>query len=180
MGIDAQMCFILPEPLKREAVRQLAMDAYEAFDGSPLWLDRGVKYMKKDDPGIPLEEILKLGKRAHHCITSTQALHQDGDPLVAGEGEYMYRVHLICRYYGIGYERGPLDRILSIARWIRTRFPQARVFYGGDSSGVCAKELTPERERELWEHFCEHGGKPYHRGSGFRNRLEPKPEDYMI
>lgn len=176
MGIDAQMCFILKKSLSKDEVLQLAKDAYEAFNGGPLWLNHGRRPMGKDDPGVPLEELLKLGIGAHHCITATQAFHQDGEPLLAGDGEYMYEVHLICRYYGIGYERGPLDRILSIARWIHTRLPGARVFYGGDSSGVCAKELTPERERELWEHFCEHGGKPYHRGSMFRNMLEPKPE----
>jgi hypothetical protein len=167
MGVDAQMCFILTESLSKDKVRQLALDCYEAFNGGPLWLDHGRRSLGKDDPGVPLEELLKLGRGAHHCITKTNEFHQDGDSILPGEDEHIYEVHLICRYYGVGYERGPLDRILSIARWIRTRLPEARIFYGGDSSGVLADELTEEYEQELWEHFCKHGGKPYHRDRVF-------------
>lgn len=165
MGIDAQMCFILKEKFSKDQVRQLAMDAYEAFGDNMLMVHRNGKHLEKEET-LPLEEILKLGRGAHHCITAEKEFTQDGDSIFPTEGEYLYEVRLWCRYYGINYERGPLDTILSLARWIRTRMPAARIFYGGDSSGAVADELTPEFEQELWAHFCEHGGKPYHRGFG--------------
>ncbi len=160
MGVDAQMCFILKEPLSKDEVRQLAMDCFEAFGSGMMMAYGNRKHPEKNQKG-PLEELLKLGRRAHHCITATDEFTQDGDSIFPGEGEYLYEVHMWCRYYGIGYERGPLDRILSVARWFRTRLPEARIYYGGDSSGCVADEFTPEFEQELWAHFCDQGGKPY-------------------
>lgn len=45
--------------------------------------------------------------------------------------------------------------------WLRRRFPGGEVWYGGDSSGICAELMTDERLRRLDDHFYAHGRRPY-------------------
>lgn len=166
MGIDAQMCFILKWPLKRNEVRQLALDAHEAFGGNLMDVCRdnySRERWEREEKGVTLDEILKTGRRAHHCITRTNEFTQDGDSIFPQEGEHLYEVHLWCRYYDDGYERGPLAQIMALVEWLEWRLPDdARIFYGGDSSGAVAREMDEEYRQELWDHFCEHGNKPYY------------------
>jgi hypothetical protein len=150
------MFFITESKIEPGALLSMSVDLHEAF-GSVMFPFRG--YV--DSGPSSLDEILGLGEGAHHCIQKIEEYRQDGPVIAPVNGQCFYEVHLFVRYYGIGYERGPLPKILAVARWIRHRVPDSTILYGGDSSGINAEILTPEFEQELWGHFCEHGHKPY-------------------
>jgi hypothetical protein len=69
--------------------------------------------------------------------------------------------NLECRYFGPDYARGPITHILSTTRWIRGVWPDARIWYGGDSSDHLL-EMTPEYEKELWDYFAGPNGRSYY------------------
>ena len=64
------------------------------------------------------------------------------------------------RFYGEGYERGDWPAIYGAIRLLQAAFPQARVFYGGDTDDN-AEEVTPRRLAELWAHFLGPDGSRY-------------------
>lgn len=68
----------------------------------------------------------------------------------------------LWRYYGVGYERGPLVDILGIIRFIRDYLGEKllAIYYGGDCD-VGITETTPQTEAVLWKHFVEVGHQPY-------------------
>lgn len=73
-------------------------------------------------------------------------------------------VDTMARYYGPGYERGPWPDIYGAIRTLQAAFPEAKVFYGGDTSddGI---ECTDEYLAEIWEHFLGPHGDDYRRQS---------------
>ena len=64
------------------------------------------------------------------------------------------------RFYGEGYERGDWPSIYGAIRLLQAAFPQARVFYGGDTDDR-APEVTPQRLADLWEHYLGADGNRY-------------------
>lgn len=100
---------------------------------------------------------------------------QDGDSILSKNGEQLIEVDLSCRFYGIGYERGPLPDILMLAKFIKANISDCSIWYGGDSSGCCAQELTPKYEKELWNHFCDSINLEYQRYFG---KLDPPICDF--
>ena len=77
------------------------------------------------------------------------------------------------RYYGKGYERGPITKLLTIISWIRTTFPQANIYYGGDDFESL---LTIQEQRKLWEHYVRFGERPYRRDYNDKSNVpENKP-----
>ena len=72
--------------------------------------------------------------------------------------EFEYMVNLSGRYYGPGYERGPIYAYVAIAEWLEHNIPGCQVFYGGDGN---LDKFGPE-ERESFKHyFFELGHSPY-------------------
>lgn len=69
-------------------------------------------------------------------------------------------VNLISRYYGEGYERGPIESHIAIASWFEHRLPQCRVMYGSDCGDEYA-DFGPKERDKIWKHFCEVGHRPY-------------------
>jgi hypothetical protein len=57
------------------------------------------------------------------------------------------------RYYGIGYERGPILKIIEIATVLEYLLPECEILYGGDSSGVLAEPFTTTVQQELVQHY---------------------------
>jgi hypothetical protein len=95
---------------------------------------------------------------------------QDGDPIVAAPDEQFIKVHLWTRYYGEDYARGNWPIIRVTAEWLAMRFPAGEVWYGGDSSGICAEHLTAERLATLNNFFLSSGRRTYTRyDSPFRS-----------
>jgi len=73
------------------------------------------------------------------------------------------RLHTLDRYYGPGYERGPWPRIAGHIEWLRHRFPDGKVWYGGDS-GDTLNKVTDAFMAGMWKHWATVGGEPYRRG----------------
>lgn len=73
-------------------------------------------------------------------------------------------VATMARYYGPGYERGDWPTIYGAIRVLQAAFPEATVYYGGDSSddGV---ECTDEYLAEIWSHFLGPHGDDYRQPS---------------
>jgi hypothetical protein len=85
--------------------------------------------------------------------------HEDSDePIKAEGGECLLQLALWGRYYGPGYERGDILSYCAIAEWLEINIPGCEVWYGGDSSGVCAEPFHDLKRRELRKHlFSDHG-----------------------
>lgn len=88
---------------------------------------------------------------------------QDGDPIVAEEDEQFIQVFLAGRYYSEGYARGDWPTLRMIIEWLAHRFPAGSVWYGGDSSGCCAEEMTLERMAQMNDFFLDSGNRTYQR-----------------
>ncbi len=101
---------------------------------------------------------------------------QDGPDIEAAPGETFLEVHVWTRYYGIGYERGDLLTLCAIAEWCEANIPNCAVWYGGDSSGVCAKPWPDEQRRALRQHLYSPNGRDYFGGwNGLGNRTGARP-----
>lgn len=137
MGVDAIMLAKVPRVLDKEFVLSLAVDCHEAF-GSAVWVYRPDR----------------------HCI---EIDNESCWSEPAKSGETILRIHMggSGRYYGEGYERGPLFYYIAIAQWLEIRLPDAAIYYGGDSSDYVDEVFDKKRRESLWRHFCEVGHKPY-------------------
>jgi hypothetical protein len=58
-------------------------------------------------------------------------------------------------------ERGNLPDYIAVANWLEVRIPGCSVFYGGDSSGICAEPFDARSRAKYWDHFCRYGHRPY-------------------
>jgi hypothetical protein len=152
------MYFATDKEIFTDDLLSLAIDLHEAFGGGVVHVWRG---FNASDGLKSLADALRPTDDARHCITAISEYEQDGPTIKPGPGEYFYEVHLWGRYYGKGYERGDLPSILAVDQWLGLRVPGCRVYYGGDSGGVLAKELTLTYRAELWGHFCKCGHEPY-------------------
>lgn len=83
------------------------------------------------------------------------------EPIRATNGECLLQVHMWTRYYGIGYERGDLLTLCAIAEWFETNIEGCEVWYGGDSSGVCALPWPDEERKKLRQHLYSTHGRDY-------------------
>jgi hypothetical protein len=106
--------------------------------------------------------------RAHHALSFVPVWEQDGPDIVPEAGEQFIRVHLRSRYYGPDYERGDWMLLRTTIEWLKRRWPDCEVWYGGDSSGVCAEHMTPARIAEFDELFFSQGREAYTHSPGWR------------
>ncbi len=70
-----------------------------------------------------------------------------------------YQVNLIGRYYGPGYERGPLVDYITIANWLEVNLG-ATVYYGNDSSDELGL-FDDNYVSYLYHYYLENGHEPY-------------------
>lgn len=101
--------------------------------------------------------------------------YQDAEPIFAEPDEWLLRVSLMTRYYGIGYERGDLMTILAVAAWFETNISNCEVWYGGDSSDCAAEPLTSELKRKLTQHLMSTSGRDYFDHEPSKGYPTPKP-----
>ena len=98
--------------------------------------------------------------------------HQDGDTLHAEEGEWFVGASLYTRYYGEGYERGNWPVLIHTAEWMEHFI--GPVWYGGDSSGVCASPFGEAERRAMVKHALSTEGRAYF-GGFERNAFKTPP-----
>lgn len=105
---------------------------------------------------------------------SAIVITQDGPTIILGPDEQVVEAHLMSRYYGIGYERGDWPTIRAVAEFLELHIPGCAIWYGGDSSGVCAEPFGPAAREALNRHYLSVGHTPYrsHFGS-FRGTPAP-------
>lgn len=147
MGVDAQMLVRTYQSFTPAEVRALAVDLCEAFGPERFWI---FKDWDNED-----------GTTGRHALHLTAKYEQDGDDITPDSGETFIEVEPATRYYGAGYERGDLPFLIAVAQWLESRIPDARIFYGGDSSGACAEVWDAEARAVAFAHFCKVGHKPY-------------------
>ena len=155
MGIDAEMFVRTRQGYTEEQVRHMAHDLAEAFGH-----DRFIV--------IRPEQGYSWIPNGRHCLELVDVYEQDGPPIHPENGEQFIRVHTSTRYYGKGYERGDWPFIDGVIRWLKMRIPDAEVWYGGDSSGVCAIQMDDAERQNLWELFAKVGHQPYEQHFGGR------------
>lgn len=100
---------------------------------------------------------------------------QDGDPILAMDGEVLLSVSLWSRWYGVGYERGDLLTICAVAEWLEINMAPCEVWYGGDSSGVLAEPFPESRRLELRRHLYSQAGRDYYQHERTGTFPTPKP-----
>lgn len=135
MGIDAEMRVRIPEPLDDRELMALSVAAVDAFREF-FWVDR---------------------ERRQAAIERWEA--REWDEVPEGEGHWL-KVNTMSRFYGEGYQRGPIVTILAVAEWFELRILGCEVFYGGDHDDY-VEPLTAERRGELFRHFAQNGHRPY-------------------
>lgn len=89
---------------------------------------------------------------------------QDGPDILAQPWECLLQVSLWTRYYGPGYERGDILTICAICDWLEINIPGCEVWYGGDSSGICAEPFPYTKRREYLGLLYSEKGREYFRG----------------
>lgn len=188
MGIDARM-FVRRrgEPLVEREVREIAARMCATLGHENFFLMRGDEAWQEgrsrhalsivedtvaatlaEYAGWPEGRAPLAGKPADR-----QVWVQDGPPIVADADEQFIEVHLFTRFYGPDYERGDWTLIRSVAEFLEVAFPGAQVWYGGDSSGVCAELLDAEARDTMNAHFYGCGHEPYR---GYFGRTGPPAE----
>lgn len=146
MGIDAEMFVKLSRKIEEDELRIKSyifgsMCKYDLFLGS-----------KERKYSNPLEIVDKIegdgfGK---------------GYEFNAGTGTIL-NIPLAGRYYGIGYEIGPLLHYIGIAQLLKHLFPDGEIYYGGDSSGIAFELFDIDYQNKLLEHAALHAHEPYNK-----------------
>lgn len=153
MGVDAQMLVKTRGDFSPQQVRRLSVDLCEAFGADAFFMQRPGEWDDTPPTG-------------QHALEIVEKYEQDGDDILPATGEQFIEVHLSGRYYGEGYERGDLPKLIAIAEWLEHRIPDAEIFYGGDSDGICAEPFDKAARAELFAHFAKVGHRPYRGGFG--------------
>lgn len=149
MGVDARMFVRLHAEacLSEAQINKLAAKMCATF---------GVKHFsinKEERSWFPVRHALS--------IVPNGVWEQDGPDIVASPGEQFIQVHFWTRYYGDGYERGNWLLIKAVAEFLESHIPSGKVYYGGDSSGICATRFGTTARAKLHRHFLENGHAPY-------------------
>jgi hypothetical protein len=171
MGVDAEMFVRVKRAVSDDEVRSLRFALGGAFGASRFWV------FHRSDDAAPIDanplRYSGVGPQNRHLLERVAVYEQDGPDIVPETGETFLQVYPATRFYGIGYERGDLPFLLSLARFLRD-ITGGEVWYGGDSSGECAQPLTSEYEATLWKHFVTTQHTLYERPFGGEGITPPK------
>jgi hypothetical protein len=113
-----------------------------------------------------LDEVIK-----EHPIQPASNYDIKDHPELAVNG---YEILLWGRYYGKGYERGPILTYIEMAEWLEWRLGSELelILYGGDC-GVQFINFNKEARAELKHYYFEQAHLPYHRGFGKHKSFIP-------
>lgn len=173
MGVDARMFARIrgrDNWLKDENELTAAVEMAQAIGCDHFLITRGGEYKWSQHHALSIVRPLKdtadcddRGVDANHV--GKVVYTQDGDDIVADPDEQFIEVHLWSRYYGEDYARGDWPTIRATAEWLEFRFPGCEVWYGGDSSGICAEPLTRARRDQLNAFYLKSGRTQYTRNA---------------
>lgn len=148
MGIDAEMLVRTKEPITNAEVLAWSRRLVASFGEEFFWFCH-----PRSDRAVH--------ETPRHCLAIVDKMTQDGPDIYPGDGERFIRVYLTGRYYGVGYERGDLPKLIAIASWLEANIPGSSIWYGGDSSGVVLEPFGVFERAELFRHFCRDGREPF-------------------
>lgn len=153
MGVDVEMAVWTSDELSDERILDLSYRAVEANGKDLFWLNRadGRHAFSRIDP------------------TSSEDCYYELEGLNTLKGGTFLKMNTLCRYYGIGYERGPFPQFFAFWHWLRANLKDCIIWYGGDS-GVGLDRLEIEQVFELLWHWTKVGYQPY-RGYPGSSRL---------
>lgn len=157
MGIDAQILVrgVSNDTVTDDWLREMSWQLGRSIGAEKFFLSA-------DDGRMAIEKT--NSRYAETEEPPGSVYYEDADePIRANRGECLLEVNLWTRYYGIGYERGDLLTLCAIAEWLEYNIPGCEVWYGGDSSGVCAMPWPDDERRKLREHLYGEGGRQYFR-----------------
>lgn len=179
--------FFISDGLPGPEYKKASAAWHRAFNAHPLALDgkwendKTIHQQILDSLGKPPEQLRRAIDLSFNAYADDPAppgavWEQDGDDIVAGAGETFLKVSLWTRFYGEGYERGDILTICAVAEWIEQNMQPCEVWYGGDSSGVCAEPFPKERREELRALLYSQNGRDYFRfGAEGTSRIHPAP-----
>lgn len=110
---------------------------------------------------LAIEPTLTRYRENDDPAPGTEYREDSDTPIKANQGECLLKLSLFGRYYGPGYERGDILTYCAIAEWLEINIPGCEVWYGGDSSGVCAEPFHELKRRELRKHLFSGNGRDY-------------------
>lgn len=140
MGIDARIVVRTKTTPTLKQVRRWAYELCAAFGYKEFSVDR---------------------ERGQRALEIVESLEQDGPTLRPTKSETLIECHYSGRYWGPGYERGNLAKIIGVCDWLERRIPGAEVWYGGDSSGTCAVKFDKAEREKYLAHFASDKGNAY-------------------
>jgi hypothetical protein len=152
MGIDARLIVRLRRPISDEELVKVAASMCAAFRVESFSLNREGRYGEK-----PRHALTRIAPSQQDGLPHYE---QDGPDIVGDSRETFICAHIWSRFYGEGYERGDWPFLRCLILWLRRNL-EGEVWYGGDSSGVCAEAMTDVRLAELDDHFFRVGHDPY-------------------
>ena len=143
----------------------------KAFGDHPLYPqykagNRDSRQVILDDIGAPPEELRRAIDFARNyeeddATRDGLVYSQDGPPVRAKDGEWLLEVSVWTRYYGVGYERGDILFLCSVAEWVEANMQPCEVWYGGDSSGVLLERFNDAARTKLRRHLYGESGRNY-------------------
>ena len=145
MGIDARMFVRTMTPITEAEVKRLAFMACACFEVRKFLVWRPERY---NDAG-------------QRSLTLIDKYEQDGPDIVPESGETFIEAHLMGRYWGAGYERGDIAFYVVLAEWLERVIPGGSVWYGGDSSGICASPFNATERARYLDHLASENGADY-------------------
>lgn len=150
MGLDAEIVLQVPHLMTDAEVRDLAVQFGLRFHDE-VWVRRPSYQSRSGERALV---VLRRDDENRGCLTKHV-------PKVPHVPETLLEVSTAMRYYGPGYERGPLVVILAMASYLG-RF--GTVYYGSDGDARL-RALDAEYRDELWQHFVGPDGLAYRFGS---------------
>jgi hypothetical protein len=172
MGVDAEMFVRIKGKqnwLSEDQVKRLSYEIGTAFPTDTFFVmnPRSLSY-----EGAEVRRALKIMPEIkdaddadYHGADSGHVgkvvWTQDGDPIVADDDEQFIKVNLWGRYYGPDYERGSWPTLRAIIFFLSETIPNGQVWYGGDSSGMCAERADSVFMAKMDRHWVNHARRPY-------------------
>lgn len=149
MGLDVSVYVSSPDEFSELFVYSLAYDFAEAFDDAA-----SIARPDADEDIASLMPIAIAARPPADLRTPARPARTWLHVFMGG-----------TRYYGRGYERGPLPMIIGAAAWLEHRLPNAQVWYGHDQ-GDPYELFDAGARASLFEYFASVGHSPYRRPVG--------------
>ena len=155
MGIDAKMYISVPRIISPEEVLEKSRLMINCLGTKSFWMD--------DEPDS--NKIMAKGQTIPHALSIVKEMDQDCDgpmgTITPNKNETLIEPSLLSRFYGKDYERGPFHEHIMICNFLKFHWPDGKVYYGGDSSGIMFEEMTDEWLDNITAHFFTVGHNPY-------------------